>query len=243
MEARVPSPERTRPTAAETPWVTEREKEKAMHPYKTCVVLAALATVANADAILTFGFTDLSGSFDLGASVFEAEAVDNNDFSTAGDVTRLSPVGGTANFDDGFVSRSAFADAVISMNISDIDSNSATGMGTIVITDDNGDTISASLDGMFSNGGFGIYFFTGYLSNVLLTGTTFDGTDGGSFNTNLPGDPPYEGALVQLFIEGGGFFNHDYDGISVEVSGIIVPAPSALGLAAAGLLFGARRRR
>lgn len=210
---------------------------------RALIVLGGLAAMANADAILTFGFTDLSGSFDVGTSVFAADAVDNGSLSTAGDVTRLSPVGGTANFDDGFTGRSAFAGAAIALNISDIDSNSADGDGTIVITDDDGDSISAQLNGTFSNGGFGIYFFTGYLSDVLLSGTTFDGTDGGSFDMDLPGTQPYEGALVQLFIESGGFFTHDYDGISVEVSGVIVPAPSVLALAGTGLLFGARRRR
>jgi hypothetical protein len=207
------------------------------------IVIGALAAAAQAETVLTFGFTDLSGSFDVGTSAFLAEAVDNGTFQTAGDVTRLSPVGGTANFDDGFVGRSAFADAVISMDISSIGSNSADGAGTLVITDNDGDSITADLDGMFSNGGFGIYFFTGYLTNVFLSGTTFDGTDGGSFDTDLPGDAPYEGALVQLFIQGGGFFTQDFSGQSVQVSGVIVPAPAALGLAGVGLVLGSRRRR
>lgn len=215
-----------------------------MKTFAVALLLGGVVAAAPADAILTFGFTDLSGSFNTGTSVFAADAVDAGNLHSAGDVTRLSPVGGTANFDDGFVSRSAFADVALSMDVTNIVANSADGDGSIVITDHNGDTIVARIDGVFSNGGFGIYYFTGYLSDVFLSGTTFDGPDGGSFDMNLPGNEPYEGALVQLFIaNSGAFFANNFSGRSVQVSGIIVPAPGFIGFAGAGLILGSRRRR
>jgi len=215
-----------------------------MKTHAVAMLLGGVVAAAQADAILTFGFTDLSGSFSVGTSTFAADAVDAGNLRSAGDVTRLAPAGGTANFDDGFVSRSAFADVALSMAVSNINANSADGNGSILITDHTGDTIVADIDGVFSNGGFGIYFFTGYLTNVFLSGTTFDGPDGGSFNMNLPGEEPYEGALVQLFISSNGaFFANDFAGRSVQVSGIIVPAPGFFGVAGAGLLLGTRRRR
>lgn len=208
------------------------------------VLLGGMVASAQAEAILTFGFTDLSGSFNVGTSEFSADAVDTANLSTAGDVTRLSPVGATATYNDGFVSRSAFADVGLSMDVTNILANSADGNGSILITDNDGDTIVADIDGVFSNGGFGIYYFTGYLSNVFLSGTTFNGPDGGSFGMDLPGNEPYEGALVQLFIaNNGNFFANSFTGRSVQLSGIIVPAPGVLGIAGAGLLLGARRRR
>lgn len=207
-------------------------------------VFAGLATMASAETILSFGFTDLSGSFDSGTSVFSAVAVDGANHSTSGDVTRLVGSGGTANFDIGFVTNSANADVSLSMNITPIDASSATGAGSIVITDDDGDTISAILNGSFVTPGNGITFFTGYLSDVFITGTQFDGPDGGSFGTDLPGAQPYHGAFIQLFINSqSDFFTSDYQDQSVQVSGIIVPTPGTLALLAASGLCAIRRRR
>jgi len=210
-------------------------------------VVGLAASTASANAILTFGFTDLSGSYDRinsTSGTMSAVATDTPDLATSGDVTRLATPGGTANFDVGFSTRSAFADVVLTMNITNRTSLTADGNGSIVITDDDGDTITATLSGMFTTPGAGITFFTGYLSGVTLTGSTFDGTDGGSFGTDLPGNEPYTGAVVQLFINsGGGFFNADFDNESIQIDGIIVPTPASVALAGLGGLCGFRRRR
>lgn len=207
-------------------------------------VLAGLAGVAGAAPVLSFGYTDLSGSFVHDTSMFVASAADTDDLQTSGDVTRLADVVGTADFDTGFVSRSAFADVQLTMQVSPIDAITASGVGNIVLTDDDGDTIFATINGVFTSGGSGIYFFEGLLSEVGYNGSEFNGTDGGSFDMDLPGDPPYWGAIVQLFIaSNAGFFNADFEGVSVQVSGEIVPTPGSLALLGLAGLTAARRRK
>ncbi|MCL4222414.1 MAG: hypothetical protein KJZ65_13705 [Phycisphaerales bacterium] len=207
-------------------------------------VLAGFAGVAGAAPILSFGYTDLSGSFNLGTWQFNASASDTADLKTSGDVTRLVSPFGTANFDTGFVTASAFADVQLALTVSMIDAVTASGVGNIVLTDDDGDTIFATIAGEFSSGGSGIYYFTGLLSDVGSTGTEFNGTHGGSFDLDLPGDPPYWGAIVQLFIvTDSGFFAADFEGVSVQVSGEILPSPGSMALLATAGLLAVRRRK
>lgn len=205
--------------------------------------LACVTGAASAGPILSFGYTDLWGSFDTGSATFTAAAADAGEIQTAGDVTRLADPVGTANFDIGFVTASAFADVQLSMTVSPIDVISASGVGNITLTDDDGDTIMASIDGVFTSGGNGIYYFEGLLSEVTLSGTTFNGTNGGSFDMDLPGEEPYSGAIVQLFIEStAGFFTNDFDGVSVQLDGEIVPTPGSITLFGAAALTLLRRR-
>lgn len=206
-------------------------------------VLAVVAGTAAAAPILSFGYTELSGSFDSASGDFLAVAANDGTLSTAGDVSRLAAPFSTANFDAGF-SDSAFADVVLDMDVTNIFGGTAEGNGTITLTDADGDTFSATVTGDFTDGGSGFYFFTGLLSNAAFTGSEFNGTDGGSFDTDLPGEPPYDGALVQLFLDGsGGFFSADFDGISVQVDGEIVPTPGSIALIGLAGLTSLRRRR
>jgi hypothetical protein len=207
-------------------------------------IVGCAASTASAAPILSFGYTDVSGSFDTGTSVFEAVAVDDGALATAGDVTRLAAPGGTANFDAGFVSASAFADVSLSMDITAITATDAAATGHMMVTDNDGDAIHMDVSGSFTNGGSGFYFFTGLLSNVNLVGAEFNGTDGGAFDMDLPGDAPYNGALVQLFLDtNGGFFTQDFDGISVQLDGEILPTPGSVALLGLAGLVTTRRRR
>lgn len=206
--------------------------------------IAGLATITTASPILSFGFTDLAGSFSTGSGVFRAEASDTAALSTSGDVTRLAGPMGTANFDTGFLTASAFADVDITMNVSIIDAQNASGIGSFTLTDDDGDTITGTINGTFHTPGFGITFFTGLLSGVTLNGTTFNGPDGGSFDMDLPGNAPYPGAFVSLYIlNGSTFFNRDFRAVSVQVSGEILPSAGSMALLGLGGLVATRRQR
>lgn len=207
-------------------------------------LIGGLASIATAGPILSFGYTDLAGSYNSASGEFAAVASAAAETATAGDVTRLAAPGGTANFDAGFFGTSLFADAQFMLTVTFLDPNSAVGIGSFILTDDDGDTISGDIDGAFLNLGNGQIAFQGLLGNVFLSGSEFNGTDGGAFDMDLPGNAPYEGALVQLFIaSSGGFFDASFDGVSVQADGQLVPTPASIALLAAGGLAISRRRK
>jgi hypothetical protein len=205
--------------------------------------IAATAAVANAQAILTFGFTDVDGSFTASDGSFTGAST----AVTSGDVTRLSAPGGTAVFDPGFAGVGS-SDFSFDIDVMITGAGTADGNGTFTIVDVHGEILTGSLDGSFVELSPGIVAFNGLLSGVEFNDVsgdgTFDGPTTGSFSTDLPGTAPYDGALVQLFLDGtGGFFDADFTGISTQVSGVIVPAPASLALLGLGGLAAARRRR
>ncbi len=209
------------------------------------LLLAAAAGVASAQPIISFGYTELSGSYsviDATSGTMTAGAVDNGSggLQTAGDVTRLVGSGGTANFDDGF--KSIAGDVSITINVTGISGTSANGAGSFTLTDADGSTISGDISGTFSVAGF--VFFNGNLSNVVITAgdNDFEGTTSGSFNTTFANPGPYTGAIVQLTFGGGtGFTN--FAGSSTEAHGLILPAPGAAALIGLGGLVAVRRKR
>jgi len=205
--------------------------------------VAATAAVANAQAILTFGFTDVDGSFTAADGSFAGAST----ATTSGDVTRLSAPGGTAVFDPGFAGVGS-SDFSFDIDVMITGAGTADGTGTFSIVDVHGESLTGDLDGQFVELAPGIIAFNGLLSGVQFNDVsgdgTFDGPTAGSFSTDLPGTAPYDGALVQLFLDGsGGFFDADFTGISTQVSGVIVPAPASLALLGLGGLAATRRRR
>lgn len=230
---------------------------------KNIVVLALAASstfVASqamaVDTILSFGYTDLNGSFagSGGNGSFTANATNAGGLASGGDVTRLSSPAGTATFNPGFVSGLDAADFALTLSVFGNNGSVAFGQGTFTITDVDGDTITGNIDGFWvkgadtGNGSFNT-FFNGDLSNVVLTDNgiadgQFSGNGGSSFDLNLGFPGIFEGALVQLFLQpGSDFFGSNFSGISTQVSGEIVPAPSAAALLGLVGVAGLRRRR
>ncbi|MEN0020162.1 MAG: hypothetical protein AAF747_04665 [Planctomycetota bacterium] len=234
------------------------------------VLLASTAASVSAQTtILSFTFSDLNGSFvpsstrsDEGtfSALADADSVSGSGLNTNGDVTRLvGPGADSAEFEDGFVASSSFADVNITMTVTSLDTvdNTGTGVGTFAITDADGDVLGGTLSGSFSDSPApglpaipGFIFFNGFLTDVGFTTTsgstsTFDGTDGGSFSTDFPAAEPFEGAFVQLSFGGGtSFFNGSgFSDVSTQASGILIPTPASAALLAAGGLAAVRRRR
>ncbi len=206
----------------------------------------AIAGSASADVIATFGFTDLNGAYAPSSSTTGTFTA-NVGALTGGDVTRISPSSGTAEFATGFLALATSANVQVNLSVSKTSATEATGSGTLVITDIDGDTLTADLSGLWQTPGFGVVFFSGLMGNVYFNDNgaadgTFNGTNG-SFDMDLPGNPPYTGAFSQLYIRfSGGFFTSAFSGQTVSTDGQIVPAPGALALVGlAGLA--ARRRR
>ncbi len=209
--------------------------------------LAALAGTASADVILTWGFTELNGTYNSITSEFTAKAENNGNLQTTGDVSRLVATTGTALFQDGFVSGADSSDYQMNINVFNKVGNTADGMGSVVITDANGDTIYADITGDWISPGFGIVYFNGLLSNVVVTDNsndgTFDGPGGGSFSSDFSAYSNLNGALVQLFTRTGvGFFNTSFSNVTTLVSANVVPTPGSLALVGVAGLLAARRR-
>jgi hypothetical protein len=216
----------------------------------TLAIAAGLvgASAASADStILTFGFTDLAGQFNLGTGLFSALGVDQGvgqPLRSQGDVTRLIAPPGTATYQTG----QANGRVDVELAVSGIVGPTANGVGTIDIRDANNDVLHASVNGQFIQNGPAV-FFNGTLTNVAFVNVsgdgTFDGPGGGSIPLSFsPAPPPFTGALVQLYIgSAGAFFTQSFQNISTQISGAIVPAPASLGLLGVGLLAAGRRRR
>lgn len=208
------------------------------------------ASVASAD-IASFGFTDLNGSFNSDTMQFSAVAFTGGEGSTAGDVTRFAEGGGaTANFDSGFAGGGSLANVEINIIVSNVAGGMADGNGTFVITDADGDQIRGDLAGMWFAGAMGFTFMNGITSDVIFTRAdfgdgAFEGTSGGSFDTDSLAET-YFGALSILLRtpDAAGFFDGDFNEVSTQADGLIVPTPASIALAGLGFgLAGTRRRR
>lgn len=209
-------------------------------------VLALIASAgvaafpAAATVIVSFGFTDLAGTYSGG--VFSTA----DDADTSGDVTRIEAPSSTADYNVGFSGGTAAV--TTSVSVFGIIGNTASGVGSFTITDANGDVLTGTITGTWIGSGLGI-FFNGDLSGVYFDGTNgdgqfFDGPSGGSFDyTSLSGIPPYEGAIVQLFVPVAGFFSSDFTVESVQVLGEIVPGSGPLAILGLAGFAASRRRR
>ncbi len=214
----------------------------------TVLSAGLLAVSANADVVATFGFTDLAGSYDSATGVFRAVATETASYATSGDVTRIGSATTTAEYAFGFTSRSGFANAVFEINVSMNNGLTAIGSGWFEITDDDGDTLTGSIDGMWINGGSGYVYFNGSLSGVSFNDNgsadaAFNGPDGGSFGIPVTNINDEVGAIVGLFIKPGSFFGGTFRDRPTQIDGQILPTPGSLALVGLGGLALARRRR
>lgn len=213
-----------------------------------------LASAANADVIATFSYDDLAGTFTPvvpGLGSFHAEAVDAGSLHSYGTSSRLVAPVGDADFGAGFVSQGT-ADFVIDVSVTVINATPGSefglGAGNFMATDADGDTITGDLNGFWTATLGGFLNFNGAMSNVFLNDNgvgdgLFNGTLSGSWAMNLPGGPPYEGALVQLVMGASDFFQTGFADRATGVTAQITPAPGALALLGVGGLIAGRRRR
>lgn len=217
-----------------------------MRPTTTLVlgtVSLAAATAAAGDPIASFTFSDLLGSYDTNTNMYTAVAGS----LTAGDVTRVAGPGGTAQYDTGFLGGSTQANYLLDLLVSGISGGTANGNGSLTITDDNGDTITADINGTFRVFG-GSVAYEGILDQVLFNDDsgdgTFDGPSAGGFSTSFASPPPYDGSVINLFFDPGSFFGTGFSNELTLSSGLIIPTPASTGaLTALALIAGHRRRR
>lgn len=213
--------------------------------------LLAASGLASATTIVTLNYNDLSGNYtgNASAGTFNAHAVAiAGGLQSAGDVARVVAPSGVADFQPGFFGGSS-ANFVLNMTLGPIVANTRTGSGTFTSTDADGDTITATLSGMWQLSGT-FLAFGGTLSNVAITDNgaqdgTFNGSNTGSFQISDYANQLFTGAIVQLTANvTGGFFASDFTNAATGVNAQVIPAPAGfVGLLGLAGLAGRRRRR
>jgi len=214
---------------------------------KQCVAIAiggaALAgSSASGQILASFSYSSLDSSFDAGSQVLTTAS---GSASTGEFVRQLAPVG-MAMFDQGDAS------FMMDLAISNVDqmAGTADGIGTITLTDLDGDTITANVAGTFTRlpiiGSVSVLFFNALMTDLTFVSDDgfFDGTVGSaSVDFSSTGLETFPGALVRLEITTAGFFTSSFSGGLAEVDGQIVPTPGTASLIALSGLIVARRRR
>jgi len=220
------------------------------------LAVVSVAPVAMADTTL------ISFAYDRFLGTYAATSATTGNFSinpdttgatindrSAGSGSRLIPTTGTVNFDWGLASIGA-ANVETNIALTGLNAATASASGTLILTDIDGDTITAVLSGTwFNTGGSGSLVAS--LSNVVFSGGDglWEGNNGGS-----PWSVPafalkLTGTLLELssdhwFTDAGaaGTITSTV-GMTGSIKGIVpVPAASLLVAVGLGLVGWAKRR-
>lgn len=210
-------------------------------------VLVAGSSLASADIIASYSFTDLNGSFDATSGLFTANAQNDADLASGGDVSLLTGAKGTAQYDTGFLGLGN-ADISLELTISNVTASSADGVGSVTVTDADGDTLTANIAGSWDIlNPFGFMFFSGTSSDFVFSDNgdldgSFDGVNG-AFDLSGLTSRLFDGAVSIILQNPGGFSGADFEGASTQTDGILIPTPGVLAIAGLGILGMATRRR
>lgn len=211
----------------------------------TALIGSALlgAGVASAAPPVEFNFQQLESSYQASTSVLTISAEDQPGFFSYGLMRRNFGTTGVTLFDQGFVSEPNPSDFQLALTITQITPSSALAIGPLTITDVDGDTFSAMIDGVFHNHE-GVSTLVGAMTGMAFVSDegTFDGPDGGVFSTSFPAGMLSFGTLRLSFVNGPRSFDGDFAEAETGLVGWI-PAPSGAALLALAGLAAARRRR
>jgi hypothetical protein len=229
----------------------------------TAVVgLAAASTSASASVLYSWAFNNLNGSFarNTGPSsasllgTFTASASAGT-LQSSGNLSRnVSPLT-QATFRPGFLTLDAGANVQLIVTVENPFAGSASGTGTLVISDSSitTDTISANFTGTWSVfPGGGVFFNASSVSYTIANpsgDSRFNGSEGTSADLTGFIDRSLSGALNQLFLDISApstvaqAFGASFQNVATTATGQIIPAPGAVALLGLGGLVAARRRR
>ena len=153
------------------------------------LILAAGSSLASAAAIECDGlYQDLQAGFLFAPGLLTVNAASNGSHSSFGQVQRLIPTAGVADFSSGFTGGVDPAHFSTTFLVTNITSTSATATGSFSAVDFDGDEISAVAAGTIAIAS-GSSTFTGTLSGIVFSdnGLLDDQFDGGSGSFSLSG--------------------------------------------------------
>lgn len=213
--------------------------------YRALLAIAvgvSAASVARGDPVASLTYDDLSASYRSATQIFTAQAVNNAFLQSSGDTARVVPTPGNATFAPGFVSRGV-ANYLFTMSVVPTGPFSATGIGSLTITDATGDTITGLINGTWGRPAPGFIFFNGTLNGVRIQSADgrFDGEQG-SWDVDLPGGPVYDGMFVNVVFGGSTFFTGDFNNRAVTITAMIVPPPGVWFVIAGAMMMRRRAR-
>lgn len=217
-------------------------------------LLMAVTIPVSADPVpllLDISFSNLYAAFspNAGSPITSGSLAVDDQVGTAGSVLRIPAPSGGALFWLGYFGTATDADFAMSMAMTSItDTTAGVSGGSMVITDNDGDTISGNVHGNWEKdvkGNIVTAEFNGYVTNVMLTSNpggaepyTFDGPSfGTSFSMDFsPYSQPFFGVTMKLDLLQDSWFNQDNGVTGVgDIFVKVIPAPGAVLLGAIGL--------
>jgi len=209
------------------------------------------ASANPSELLLDISFSNLYAAFspNAGSPITSGSLAVDDQVGTAGSVLRIPAPSGGALFWLGYFGTATEADFAMSMAMTSItDTTASVSGGSMVITDNDGDTITGNVHGNWEkkvSGSTVVAQFNGYVADVMLTSNpggaepyTFDGPSfGTSFSMDFsPYSQPFFGVTMKLDLLQDSWFNQDNGVTGVgDVFVKVVPAPGAVLLGAIGL--------
>lgn len=199
------------------------------------VLVASCAALAQA-APLNFAFTSVQSNWD--GAVFSTHI---NPPASSGSVSRATPVSQATFVPDTLVPGLGWTPeggaVALTMALSNVQPGSADALGTLLLTDTDGDQITAVIAGTWDRGIS--QTFSGSLSSIAFVQNavgeplTFDGHAGTAMDmTGLL--PLTGGTLIELVVNGTWFSEGTYRDVPSGVDGNMVPEPAGIMLLLVG---------
>jgi hypothetical protein len=209
------------------------------------VSFAASVQARAADTVVSFSYDSLLAAYDAqgpNQGVFTARAVDQPLVRTVGDFSRTIDPQGNADFPAGFVADANLADIYLEMTNTRTSPTTFSAVGSLTITDIDGDHFLTSFTGTWLILAPGFAFFNADSSlnpRVESDDGSFDGYNGSWSTAGLTN---LDRVFTQIIFGGPGF-DQDFSDVAIGVSGQFIPTPPAAALLLAGLVpFTSRRR-
>ena len=208
-------------------------------------LVAVLACTALAQAApVNFAFTSVQSNWDGG--VFSTHI---NPLASSGSVSRTTPSSQATFVPDtlvpGFGWTAEGGSMALTMTLSNVLAGSADATGTLMLTDSDGDLLSAVITGAWDRGiaqtFSGSLSAIGFLQNTPGEPLTFNGHAGTAMDvTGLL--PLTGGTLIELVAQGTWFSEGTYRDVPSSVDGNMVPEPAGVMLVMLGAGLMLRRR-